>query len=426
MSDRKLARGVAVVGAGMSKFGPAPAGVTSRDLFATAYREMLASTGNPGFSGKDIEGLYVGNVSNEMFEHQMHLAPILADWIGLVPGPAVRIEDACASSGVALREAVLAIASGAYDVVLAGGLEKMTNLPTADVTEVLAYALDGITEYSAGFTFPGVYGAMATAHMGRWGTTTTDLIRVAIKNHANAALNPNAHFNTSIEDLMQRRREKMMAAGKPAPAWENNFDFLNDNSQNPVIAWPLRLFDCSTVCDGAACVLLAASEVAAEVTDQPLYITGTGQASDYPLHDRTDLSSIAATREAARQAYTMAHVKAADVGIAEVHDCFTIAEIIAVEDLGFFAPGAASAAVRNGVTAREGSLPVNTGGGLKAKGHPLGATGAAQVVELWEQMHGRAGARQVPGNPPEIGLAHNVGAHGTTAVVHILQRRQSI
>jgi len=422
MIRKKLNREVAIVGSGISKYGPAGDGITTRDLFVEAYHDALKSV-EEGLDPKQIEALYIGNATSDLFEHQMHIGPIMTNWSGLIPRPAIRIEDACASSGVAFREAVLSIASGVYDIVLAAGTEKMTNLPTSEVTEVLAYALDGVSEFPPGFTFPGVYAAMCTAHMAKWGTTIEDLMRVAIKSHNNAALNPKAHFNISIKDIMKNRREKAAKEGKVIPSWGDELDFLQDSAQNPVVAWPLRLFDCSTICDGASCVLLAAAEIARNFTDNPLYVIGTGQASDYPLHGRADLASIAATKYAASQAYEMAGVKPKDIKIAEVHDCFTIAEIVAMEDLGFFKPGEAVKAINERITERNGLLPINTGGGLKAKGHPVGATGTGQIFEIWEQMTGKAGPRQVVNKNIDFGLAQNVGAHGATVVVHIFEKR---
>jgi len=419
---KKLNRGAAIVGVGMSKFAPAAKGMTTRDLFVDAFEEMKNSV-DKGFETKDIEAFYLGNATSDIFEHQLHVGPVTANWVGLIPKPTLKIEDACASSGVAFREAVLAIASGIYDIVLVGGIEKMTNLSTPEVTETLAFALDGISELHAGFTFPGAYAAMATVHMAKYGTSAEDLMRVAIKSHNNAALNPKAHFNASIEDIMKRRQEKAVREGQPMPTWADEMEFLRDPVQNPVIAWPLRLFDCSTICDGASCVLLVSEEIARDFTDAPLYVIGTGQASDHPLHERDDIASISATKEAARQAYEMAGIRAQDIKIAEVHDCFTIAEIIALEDLGFFKPGEAVHAIREGITERGGTLPINTSGGLKAKGHPIGATGTGQVVEIWEQMHGKAGPRQVRGGDLDLGLNHNVGTHGATVVVHVLERR---
>jgi len=411
---------VALVGAGMSKFGSFPE-KTSRDLFVEAFWEMEASV-DKGLDPEVIEAIYVGNFSSDVFEGQVHTAPIMADWLGLIPRPATRVEDACASSGVALREGIIAIASGLYDVVLVGGVEKMTNLPTEEVTDTLAMAGDRLYEIPAGFTFPGFYAAMATAYMHKYGATPEHLMKVAIKNHANGALNPKAQFNRSIADIMTRKIAKAKAKGQPVPTWKDEWDFLHDESANPVIAWPLRLFDCSPITDGAACLLVVAAERAKEFTDDPIYIIGSGQASDYALHDRAELTSINSAKIAAQIAYEMAGVKPEDIKLAEVHDCFTIAEIIGTEDIGFFAPGEGYKAVDEGLTLRDGPKPVNTSGGLKAKGHPVGASGAAQVVEIWKQMRGEAGPRQVPGDIP-LALTHNVGATGSTCVVHIFERR---
>jgi acetyl-CoA C-acetyltransferase len=418
---RKLGRGVALVGAGMSKFGAFDK-ITTRDLLVDAFNAMKASV-DKGFETKDIEALYLGNGSSDIFEHQLHVGPVTGNWLGLIPKPTLKIADACAGSGVAFREAILGIASGIYDIVLAGGIEKMTNLPTVEVTEGLAFAMDGLTEFPAGFTFPGAYANMATAHMAKYGTTVEDFMRVGIKNHNNAAFNPKAHLNASIGDFMKRRVAAAVKRGLPEPHWADEMEFLHDPEQNPIIAWPMRLFDCSTICDGATLTLLVAEEIAKDFTDDPLYVIGTGQASDYPLHEREDMTSIMAAKEAARQAYEMAGVGPQDIKLAEVHDCFSIAEIIAIEDLGFFKPGEAVKAIREGVTARDGAKPINTSGGLKAKGHPIGASGTGQVVEVWEQMRGRAGPRQVTGRDIDLALTHNIGAHGATCALHILERR---
>jgi acetyl-CoA C-acetyltransferase len=334
----------------------------------------------------------------------------------------VRVEDACASGGVALRQGVIAIASGLYDVVLAGGVERMTKLPTAEVTDTLGTAGDTLYEIPAGFTFPGFYAAMATAYMHKYGMTPEHLMHVAIKNHNNGALNPKAQFGMTIPAWMQSRIEAARKKGKPVPTWKDEWEFLHDDAANPMVAWPLRLFDCSPITDGAACVLLVAEERAREFTDNPLHLVGSGQASDVALHDRDDLTAIRAAQIASQRAYEMAGVKASDIRIAEVHDCFTIAEVIATEDLGFFKPGEGFKMAEDGVTAREGARPVNTSGGLKSKGHPVGASGVAQAVEIWKQMRGEAGERQVKGDIP-LALTHNVGATGSTCVVHIYERR---
>jgi acetyl-CoA acetyltransferase len=404
----------------MSRFGAFP-DKAGRDLFVEAFKDMRQSV-DKGFDPSVIETLYVGNYSSDLFERQGHNAPVVADVLGLTPRPATRVEDACASGGVALRQGIMAIASGLYDVALVGGFERMTQLPTADVTDTLATAGDALYEVPAGFTFPGFYAAMASAYMHRYGMRPEHLMRVALKNHSNGALNPKAQFNVTMADWMKGRVEAAKKKGKPVPAWQNEMDFLHDDAANPMIAWPLRLFDCSPITDGAACLLLVAAERAREFTDKPIYIIGSGQASDAPLHDRESLTSLASARLAAQSAYAMAGVAAQDIRIAEVHDCFTIAEIIATEDLGFFEPGAGYGMAEDGVTARDGSKPVNTSGGLKSKGHPVGASGVAQVVEIWKQMRGEAGARQVRGDIP-LALTHNVGGIGNTCVVHIFERR---
>jgi acetyl-CoA C-acetyltransferase len=417
---KTLGRGVAMVGAGMSKFG-AFAGKNSRDLFVESYKVMTRSV-ERGFDPSAIDAVYIGNFSSDQFEHQAHIAPILADAIGLAPVPAARVEDACASGGVALRQGVMAIASGMADVVLVGGAEKMTALNTAAVTEALATAADVAYEIPAGFTFPGFYAAMASAYMARYGMKPEHLMNVAVKNHDNAALNPNAQFGVTIQKWMEGRIESALKKGKPAPAWSTIWDFLHDDSGNPMIAYPLRLFDCSPVSDGAASVLLVAEEIAHQFTDHPIHIIGSGQASDAALHDRPELTTLPAAKIAAARAYEMAGVTAKDIRIAEVHDCFTIAEVIASEDIGFFVPGEGFKAAEDGMTARNGAKPINTSGGLKAKGHPVGASGVAQAVEVWKQMRGQAEARQVEGDV-QLALTHNVGATGSTCVVHIYERR---
>jgi len=418
--SKKLGRGVALVGAGMSKFGAFP-DKSGRDLFVEAFQDMRQSV-DKGFDPADIETIYIGNFSSDLFEGQSHTAPIMADVVGLTPRSATRIEDACASGGAALRQGILAIASGLYDIALVGGVEKMTNLPTAEVTDTLAAAADILYEIPAGFTFPGFYAAIASAYMHKYGLKPEQLMNVAIKNHENGALNPNAQFGVTIPAWMEGRKAAAQKKGRPVPTWQNEMDFLHDDSANPMIAWPLRLFDCSPITDGATAVLLVAAEIAQRFTDHPLHIIGSGQASDVALHDRDDLTSLSAARRAAQEAYAMAGVAAQDIRLAEVHDCFTIAEIIATEDLGFFASGDGFKAAEDRVTARDGAKPVNSSGGLKSKGHPVGASGVAQAVEIFKQMRGEAGQRQVGRDLP-LGLTHNVGGTGGTCVVHIYERR---
>jgi acetyl-CoA acetyltransferase len=404
----------------MSKFGTFP-GKSTRDLFVDAFQEMLASV-DKGFDPRDIEALFIGNFSSDLFENQGHTAPIMADWVGLTPRPATRVEDACASGGVALRQGIQAIASGLYDIVLVGGIEKMTDLPIERVTDTLAIAADSLYEVPAGFTFPGLYASMATAYMAEYGASLDVFLKVGYKNHENGALNAKAQFGQRIADIMEMRKKSAMKKGQPVPTWEDEMAFLRDERANPIIAWPMRLYDCSPVSDGAAVVILVSEELAKRFTDAPLYIIGSGQGSDGATHSRPTMTSLPAAKYAAAQAYEMAGVGPADIQLAEVHDCFTIAEIIASEDLGFFAPGQGWRAVEEGKTARNGAHPINTSGGLKSKGHPVGASGVGQVLEIWKQLRGEAGERQLPGNP-SLGLTHNVGGTGQTCTVHIFERR---
>ena len=417
---RQLGRPVSIVGAGMSNFG-AFTDKDSRDLFVEAFQDLLDNL-DQGIDIEDIECAYVGNYSSDLFEHQGHTAPIIADWLGMTPIPVTRIENACASSGSALREGIMAIASGMYDIVLVGGMEKMTNLPTEGVTDVLATAADALYEVPTGLTFPGIFGAIAKAHMDRYETNLDHLLKVAIKNHVNGSKNPKAQFNVTIRGLMERRVARAEQRGQPAPVYNSEMDFLNDQGANPWIAWPLRLYDCAPITDGAACVLLVASDIAHNFTEKPVAIAGTGQASGRPLHDADELTSLSAARTAAARAYEMAGITADDIQVAEVHDCFTIAEIVASEDLGFFEPGEGARALDEGRTALDGDRPINTSGGLKAKGHPVGASGLAQVAEIFHQLRGEAGERQVNNPNLEVGLTHNVGGTGGTCVVNILRR----
>lgn len=417
---RKLGRGVALVGAGMSRFGMF-AELDAKDLFIEAYREMLASV-DKGFDPADIDALYLGNFSNDFFADQSHWGAILSDALGLVPKPASRVEGACASSALAFREAVFAIASGFYDIALVGGFEDMSKRSTEQVADGLALAASP-DERAAGFTFPGVFGAVATAYFQRYGATCEHLREVTIKSHSNAALNPKAQFRKSVREIMDAKLERIRGRGQTAPDWQDERAFLADPQANPVVAWPMHLFDCSPISDGAACLLLVGEELADSFTDDPLDVAGIGQASGRSLSQAGDLTSLEATRFAAREAYAMAGLEPGDIQFAEVHDCFSIAEILHTEDLGFFPAGEGYRAVARGDTRRDGCMPINTSGGLKCKGHPVGATGSAQLVELWEQLRQSAGARQIDTPDLRIGAAHSMGGTGGTCAFTILQRR---
>ncbi len=381
-----------IVSAGLSKFGRRE-GLYGRELFAEAAKEAYDRCPNL-IPKKDIKALFVGHMG-ESYEHQGHTGPTLADWAGLLPVQATRIENACASSGVALALGVSAVFSGMYNIVMVGGVEKMTHRTTSDVTEFLAMASDFPFEQWHGITFPGLYALMATAHMHRYGTTEEQMAMVAVKNHHNGALNPKAHMQKEVT------LEKAMSSR--------------------VIAWPLKLYDCSLITDGASCLILTKPELAKKFTDTPVHIIGSGQASDaIGLYEREDITTLKAGKLAGQEAYNKAKVKPQDVDIAEVHDCFTIAEIIAYEDLGFCKPGKGGSFVEEGATKIGGKIPVNTSGGLKSKGHPVGATGVGQAYEIYLQLTGQAEKRQVEG--AEIGLSHNVGGSGATATVHIYRR----
>jgi len=383
---------VSIMSAGLSKFGRRE-GVYGRELFSEAAKEAFERCPNLN-PVKDIEALFVGHMG-ESYEHQGHTGPTLSDWAGLLPKPAMRLESACASSGSALRCGIFAILSGMHKVVMVGGVEKMTHRTTPEVTEFLAMASDFPFEQWHGITFPGLYALMATAHMHRYGTTEEQMAMVAVKNHHNGALNPKAHMQKEVT--------------------------LENALSSRVIAWPLKLYDCSLITDGASCLILTRPELARKFTDTPVHIVGSSQASDaIGLYEREELTTLRAGKLAGKEAYKMAGVKPQDINVAEVHDCFTIAEIIAYEDLGFCKPGKGGSLVEEGATTLEGKIPVNTSGGLKSKGHPVGATGTAQAYEIYLQLTGQAGRRQVSG--AEIGLTHNVGGSGATATVHIYRR----
>jgi acetyl-CoA C-acetyltransferase len=385
---------VSIVSAGLSKFGKNE-GLYARELFAEAVKEAFDRC--PRLEPKrDIKAMFVGHMG-EAYEHQGHTGAAAADWAGLLNIPATRTEAACASSGAALRSGIYAVLSGLADTVLVGGVEKMTHRTTAEVTEYLAMASDYPFEQWHGITFPGLYALMATAHMHQYGTTERQMAQVAVKNHHNGALNPKAHMQKEIT------LEKALAS-RP-------------------VATPLKLYDCSLITDGASCAIITKPELAAKFTDQPVHVIGTGQASDtIGLYERQSLTSLQAAKLAAHAAYHMAATKPDGIDVAEVHDCFTIAEIIAYEDLNFCPAGEGGRLAETGETRLNGRLPVNTSGGLKAKGHPVGATGTAQAYEIYLQLTGQADKRQVKN--AKVGLTHNVGGSGATATVHIYRSNQ--
>lgn len=384
-------RDVAIIGAGLTKFGERW-NVGMKELMQEAG---LAALEDANISSRDVEMLFGGTMAPGSFLEQEHTAALIADQLGFHNIPAVRVENACASGGSALRLGYITVASGIHDIVVVGGVEKMTDITASAATTALGGAGDQEWELAQGITFPGLYALIAKRHMYEYGTTEEQLASVAVKNHENASKNEFAQFKNkiSIEDVMK---------SKP-------------------IADPLKLLDCSPISDGAAVIVLAPLEIAKKYNNTPIKIIGSGQASDtLRLADRDSITELKATKLAAQNAYKQAKVSASDIDVLEVHDCFTIAEVLAMEDLGFYQKGKAAKAIADGETALNGKVSVNTSGGLKGCGHPVGATGVKQAVEITWQLRGVANGRQVSG--AEIGMTHNVGGSGATAVVHIFKR----
>ncbi len=384
-------RDVAVIGIGCTPFG---------EKWNSSFRHLFVEAGSlaledANIAGEQIDSMYVGNMSAGRFVEQEHIGALIADYAGLASPhiPATRVAAACSSGGLAFRQAVISVASGIEDIVVAAGVEKMTDVASGASVDTLAGAADREWEGFVGATFPGLYAMIATAYMDRYPLSREQLAQVAVKNHYNGARNPIAQFRQEIT--------------------------VDTVVNSTLVADPLRLFDCSPITDGAAAVVVAPLERAREFTDTPVRVLATAQASDtITLHDRRDICTLDASVAAGRWAFEMAGLSQKDIDLVEVHDCFTIAEICAIEDLGFCKKGEAGVLTEQGVTALGGDLPVNTSGGLKACGHPVGATGIKQVCELVQQLRGEAGKRQVDG--AEIGMAHNVGGTGATVAVHIL------
>ncbi|MEX2304453.1 MAG: thiolase domain-containing protein [Bryobacterales bacterium] len=381
-------RSVSIVATGKTRFGAFPE-LNIRDLAREAGQKCLESA---KVDPRQVEALYVGNFAGPSFVGQNHLAPYIGSALGLEGVPCTRFEAACASSGSAFFHAFGAVAGGIYDAVLVLGVEQMTPQTTARTTDILAAAGDLASEVRAGATFPALFAMIAQRHMYEFGTTREHLAAVAVKNHANGLKNPYAHLRKAIT--------------------------IEQALNGRMIAEPLTLYDCSLISDGAAAVLLVASDRAKEFAPNPVCVRGVAQASDrLALHEKPDITTFAAVRTAAEKAYRMAGVGPGDIDFAELHDCFTIAEIIALEDLGFVPRGQGGPASADGLTALDGKKPINTSGGLKSKGHPVGATGVAQICEVVEQLRGECGERQL--QSAGIGLAQNLGGSGASCVVSI-------
>ena len=383
-------RRVAIVGIGHGKFGIR----SDASLRELAFEAVKACVDDAGVPLKEVESMVTG-IAGDEFSFALQPSAQVHDYIGFHPKPNYRVEGACATGSVALRTGWMNVASGLADLVLVVGVEKMTEVPTPVATDIMGRGGDATWEYPFGTTFPGYYAMIANAHMAEFGTTEEQLARVAVKNHYYGSLNPYAQMQKEIT------LEKALASF--------------------TVAHPLKLFDCSLITDGAAAVLLAAEERVRSISKKPVWIDGLGMATDtMRISERKSLTSIFATREAAKAAYKMANIGPGDIDVATVHDCFTIAEIVAYEDLGFCERGEGGKLIAAKETYVGGKIPVNVDGGLKSKGHPLGATGVSMAVEITKQLRGEAGPRQV--KDAEIGLSHNVGGTGQVVAVHIFRR----
>ncbi|MEW5760958.1 MAG: thiolase domain-containing protein [Candidatus Thermoplasmatota archaeon] len=386
-------REVAIIGVGDTKFG---------ELWDRSFREIgieagLSAIENANITANDIDAIYVGNMSAGKFISQENIGALIADYAGLTSSniPPVRIEAAGASGGLALHQGYIAVASGIYDIVVVGGAEKMTDVGEKESLEILSTAGDQEWESVFGVTFAGLHALIARRHMHEYGTKREQMAMVAVKAHKNGSLNPKAHYQNEIK--------------------------LESVLNSTMVAEPLTTMDCAPVSDGAAAVVLCPMEKAKKYTDTPIKIAGAGVASDtLALHDRRDICTLDATVFASKKAYKLAGIEPKDIDLAEVHDSFTISEIVGIEDLGFVKKGEGGKATEEGLTALNSKFSINPSGGLKARGQPIGAIGVAQAVEIVRQLRGEAGKRQVSG--AEIGLSQNVAGTGGTVVVHIFRR----
>jgi acetyl-CoA C-acetyltransferase len=380
-------RDVAVIGVGMTKWGELWE-KSLRDIFVESALEAVKDAGVDR-----IDSMYVGCMTSGLFVGQEHLGSLLSDYLGMGPIPALRVETACASGGAAFRQAVIEVGSGMSDIVLAGGVEKMTDIGGDGATFALSTAADAEYEVYSGVTFPGLYAMMAVAHMNAYGTTREQLAAVSVKNHANGAKNPHAQY--PFELTVERVLNSVM------------------------ISDPLTILDCSPITDGAAAVIICPLEMAKELTkNKPIKVLASSHATDtIALHSREDIAWLGAVAKAGELAYKQAGLTPSDIDLVEVHDCFTIAEVCTIEALGFFERGKGGASAESGESAIGGRIPVNASGGLKSKGHPVGATGIAQIVEVTKQLRGEADKRQV--ERAKIGMTQNMGGTGGSSVVHI-------
>jgi acetyl-CoA C-acetyltransferase len=391
-------REVAIIGVGQTRFG---------ELFDRSLRDLtveagIKAVGDAGINAEDIQALYGGSMTPGILTGQEHIGPFIADWSGLTTLhiPATRVEAACASGAAAFRQAYLCIKSGEADIAIAGGAEKMTDVGSAKVTGGLTSAGDILSEGSRGLPFTGEYGQITREYERIYGDTSEQRARFVEIAHRNAKYNPCAQFQREIT------KEQILSSN--------------------MVADPLRLLDCSSVADGAAAVILCEAEKAKKYTDTPIYIEASSQTSDWlALKDKGDLCTFEGTKIAAREAYYEAGMGTSSIDVVEQHDCFSITGLINIEDLRFAKKGKGGRLVMQGDTEINGKIPMNTTGGLKACGHPLGATGIRQIVDIVKQLKGEFRSEiQVPN--AEIGLTHNIGGVGGTVIVHILGRRENV
>lgn len=381
-----------MISAGCAKYGKRE-GLSGAELFNEALDELFQKCER--LDKKDVKAAYVGQAF-ESFEHRGNVAGGFVNNYGLKNIPAVRVEAVSSSGGSALRQGVLGILSGLFDIVICGGVEKMTLQETSEALEVISMAADRPFEQWNGVTLTALNALAAREHIRKYGTTENQLAKVSVKNHKNAFTNPKAYFHKLITE------EEVLSSRK--------------------ICTPLKLLDCSPVCDGASAVALCRPELATKFTDSPIDITGSAEASDTDFVYRQELTSFLATRIAVKEALAMSGRTVKDMDLVEVHDAFTINELIGYEDLGLCERGKAGKFMESGATSIGGEIPVNTSGGLKAKGHPVGSSGTGQAYEVYEQLSGKvSNERQV--KDASVGMIHSMGGAGVTVQIHVLERR---
>ncbi|MFW9866341.1 MAG: acetyl-CoA acetyltransferase [Candidatus Thorarchaeota archaeon] len=403
---------VAIIGVGHTKFGR----IQDKGLMDLLCEASLEAIENANAADKDFDSVYVGVMSPETFNNIAGVASALVDKISLIPTAADDIKNGPASGGSAIRAGFQAIASGMSDLVLVVGGEKMTHITTPGyITSNVATLTHPEAERRHGVSLPSFAGLLTRVYLEKYNAKLEWLSDIAIKNHKNGSLNPKAHFQRTIEDFMRNAKEK--GRGN----WDNVHDFLKDDKTNPIIADPLRLFHICPISDGSAALILCDAEKAKEYCDSPVLISGIGQATDiHIIFEREDITSFKALRLASSQAYKMAKKTPDDIDVCELHDAFSILEAIQSEDLGFFKKGEGAKAAHEGLTEIGGKIPINPSGGLKARGHPLGATGIAQVVELVWQLRGEAGKRQV--EEAKSGITCNFGGFGNNIISILVER----